>query len=179
MSNEEMLAAIQDAVNNAIQNNPRSVDIALIISIVALIVSAISPIISSFISGRYQLKVAKLEAEEELKRKQLEMEAATKQRDHEFYEQHKAEVIERYLNSVGKAIQNFATGNRQEFGESMGEIYMYVDKSLWDLLDSIAKKFDKRNPSNPTDEFKELCQKLSTYGIRSENKEHPNDAQEQ
>lgn len=178
MSKEEMLSAIQEAVQNAIQNTPSGVNIALVISIVALIVSALSPVISSIISGKYQIKVAIIEAEEELKRKQLEIETEAMRRSHEFFEQHRAEVIERYINSVGKTIQNFAAGNREGFGESMGEIYMYVDQSLWPLLDSIAKKFDRRNPGDPSAELRELCQKLSGDGIRTKYKGHPDAAQE-
>lgn len=165
MLGEEFVQAVQVASSK--------VDISLIISIVALIISALSPVISSVINGKYQLKVTKIETEEELKRKKMELEAEAQRRYHEFYEQHRAEVIERYINSVGKTIQNFAAGNRQEFGESMGEIYMYVDESLWPLLDSIAQKLDRRNPSDPSPELRELCQKLSHNNIRAECEKQP------
>lgn len=171
MPPEEITAAIQEAVQNVAPETSGSVDVALIIAIIALIVSALSPIISSVIGGIYQLKAAKVEAEEELKRKQLEIDAEAKRRYHEFYEQHRAAVIERYINAVGKAAQNFVVGNRQEFGESMGEIYMYVDQSLWPLLDSIAGKINKHTPGDPSTELKELCQKLSADSVRPKHEE--------
>lgn len=174
MPPEEVTAIIQDAVQNATSEATGSVDVALIIAIIALIVSALSPIISSVIGGTYQLKAAKMEAEEELKRKQLEIDAEAKRRYHEFYEQHRAAVIERYINAVGKAAQNFAVGNRQEFGESMGEIYMYVDQSLWPLLDSIAGKINKHTPSDPSAELKELCKKLTVDSVRPKHEVNPN-----
>ena len=170
MQREELVQAVQTVSSD--------IDVSLIISIIALVVSALSPIISSIINGKYQIKVAKLEAEEELKRKRLEIEAEAQRRYHEFYEQHRAEVIERYINSVGKAIQRFASGNLQEFGESMGEVYMYIDKSLWPLLDTIARKLDRHNPVDPSAEFRELCQKLSYDSVRAKYKEHPDSPQE-
>jgi len=87
--------------------------------------------------------------------------------------QHRAEVIERYINAVGKAVQNFATSNRQEFGEVMGEIYIYVDESLWPLLDAIANKIDKHNPSDPTDDLRKLCQALAKDGVRLRSQNNP------
>lgn len=167
-----------DQVVQAAETISNGVDISLIISIIALVVSALSPVLSSIISGKYQIKVTKMETEAELKQKQLELDAEAKRRYHEFYEQHRAEVIERYINSVGRAVQHFAVGNRQEFGESMGEIYMYVDQSLWPLLDTIARKLDRRNFIDPTPELRELCQKLSYYSIRAKNEEQPDSSQE-
>lgn len=143
------------------------VDLSLIISIIALAVSFFSPILVSVINGRYQMKVKALEVEEELKRKKLDLEQEAKRQYHEFYEKHRAEVIERYINSVGKAIQHFAAGDRRAFGESMGEIYMYVDESLWPLLDAIASKLDRNNYRDPSKELRELCQKLSDKNIRA------------
>lgn len=168
-----------DEVVQAAETISSGIDISLIISIIALVVSALSPILSSIISGKYQIRVTKMETEAELKRKQLELNAEAKRRYHEFYEQHRAEVIERYINSVGRAIQHFAVGNRQEFGESMGEIYMYVDESLWPLLDTIAKKLDKNNPRDPSAELRELCQKLSYNGVRAKNEEQPDSPKKQ
>lgn len=157
----------QEAVQTAVQN-ANSIDVSLVISIVALILSILSPVASSIISGVFHFA-----------EKKMELKAEAERRNHEFYEQHRAEVIERYINAVGKAAQNFRVGNRQEFGESMGEIYMYVNQSLWPLLDSIANKFDRHNPGDPSAELKELCQRLSSDNIRPKHKENPDCADHQ
>lgn len=167
---------IEQAAQTAVASG--EIDLALKISIIALIVSAVSPLLSSIISGIFQLITKRIETASEIRQKQLELKAEAERRHHEFYEQHRAEVIERYINSVGKAIQDFASGNRQQFGESMGEVYMYVDKSLWPLLDSIAKKFDRHNPVDPSEELMELCQKLSEEGIRAKYEERLNSPSE-
>lgn len=137
-----------------------SMDLSLLISIVALVLSVLSPVISSIISGLFHYN-----------EKKLELKSESERRNHEFYEQHRAEVIERYINAAGKASKSFSDGNLQEFGASMGEIYMYVDQSLWPLLDSIASKIDKDRSGDPTAELRVLCQKLSTYNIRPPQKE--------
>lgn len=142
--------------------NANSIDLSLIIALAALILSLISPIISSIINGMFRLK-----------EKEIELKAEAEKRDQDFYVQHRAEVIERYINAVGKAVQNFAASNRQEFGEVMGEIYIYVDESLWPLLDVIADKIDKHNPSDPTDDLRKLCQALAKDGVRPRNQDNP------
>ena len=146
-----------------VSETAKGIDLSLAIAIAALILSALSPLVSSIIGGIFHYM-----------EKKLELKAEVERRNHEFYEQHRAEVIERYINAVGKAAQNFAVGNRQEFGESMGEIYMYVDKSLWPLLDSIASKINKHTPGDPSAELRELCQKLSADSIRPKHEGKPN-----
>lgn len=148
---------VEQVVEQTAENVNR-IDLSLVVALAALILSLISPIISSLISGVFRLK-----------EKELELKAETEKRDQDFYVQHRAEVIERYINAVGKAAQNFAATNRQEFGEVMGEIYIYVDESLWPLLDTIADKIDKHNPADPTDDLRKLCQALAKDGGRPRN----------
>ncbi len=142
-----------------ITETAKNIDLSLVISVTALILSVLSPVISSIIGGIFRIR-----------EKKLDLKAEAERRNHEFYEQHRAEVIERYINTVGKAAQYFAAGNIQEFGESMGEIYLYVDQTLWPLLDSIAAKINRHNPSDPSAELRELCKKLSANSVRSEQK---------
>ncbi len=151
-----------------ITETAKNIDLSLVISIAALILSVLSPVISSVIGGVFHIR-----------EKKLDLKAEAERRNHEFYEQHRAEVIERYINTVGKAAQNFVIGNIQEFGESMGEVYMYVDQSLWPLLDSIAAKINRHNFSDPSAELRELCKKLSADGVRPEHKEELNSADKQ
>ncbi len=147
----------------------KSIDfLSLVISIAALILSVLSPVISSIIGGIFHLK-----------EKKMELDAESKRWNHEFYEQHRAEVIERYINAVGKAAQIPKADNLLEFGESMGEIYIYVDQSLWYLLDLITEKIKKHNPENPSKELMELCKKLSTDGVRPKHEEKPNSTDKQ
>ena len=154
---------VAEQVAEQVVENASSIDLSLVIALAALILSLISPIISSVVSGLFRLK-----------EKGLEIKAEAEKRDQDFYVQHRSEVIERYINAVGKAIQNFATSNRQEFGELMGEIYIYVDESLWPLLDSIANKINKHNPGDPTDDLRKLCKELAKDGVRSRSQSEPN-----
>lgn len=141
-----------------INNTVHSINLSLVISVAALALAVLSPILSSIISGIFRLK-----------ERAIEIEAEKEKRNQEFYEQHKAEVIEKYINTIGK-FSRFASGANQEaFGESMGEIYLYVDESLWPLLDSIANKINKNNPGNPSNELIQLCKALSANGIRAKN----------
>ena len=102
-------------------------DLSLVIAVAALVLSVLSPVLSSVISGTFRIK-----------EKKIELNAEKAKWDQTFYAQHRAEVIERYLNVVGKYSKLPATSTREEFGSCMGEIYLYVNRSLWPILDSIA-----------------------------------------
>lgn len=133
-----------------------SIDFSLVISLVALVLSVVSPVIASVISGYFHLK-----------EKNLEIEAESKKRRQEFYEEHRAEVIERYIKNVGKACRTNSRDSLVDFGETMGEIYLYVDVDLWPILDSIAKQLTPHSISNPSEELIKLCMELSKKHIRS------------
>lgn len=132
------------------------IDLPLTISLVALILSVVSPVIASIISGAFQIW-----------QKRIELNAAKEKRKQRFYEQHRAEVIERYIRAVGKACRMGTVANLDEFGASMGEIYLYVSKDHWELLDRIATKLDRQKFVNPSEDLTKLCKALSDENIRS------------
>lgn len=131
-------------------------DLSLIISVVALVLSILSPVLSAIIGGIFHWR-----------EKRLELKAEFERRNHEFYEQHKAKVIEQYINAVGRAVQISSDENRQAFGESMGEIYMYIDPIHWELLDSISGKIKGNNSASAIDDFRKLCKILQKSKVRS------------
>lgn len=141
---------------NQIVSTTNGIDLSLAISLVALVLSVVSPVISSIISGAFQIW-----------KKKIEVKADKEKREQRFYEQHRVEVIERYIRAVGKACRMGTAANFDEFGASMGEIYLYVSEKHWDLLNSIATKLDRQKFMNPSEEFTELCKALSNEGVRS------------
>lgn len=136
--------------------------ISLIIAFAALLFSLLSPIVSAFISGRYRLK-----------EKQLESEIEQKKQYRTFYEEHRAQVIEKYLNAVGRACKSSSYDVLADYGEASGEIYFYVDESLWPLLDRINAKLTYHMYQSPAEEFLALCKALSTENIRSKQSAQP------
>lgn len=152
-----MDASIQQAVQSQITP-------AFCISIAALILSALSPFASAIISGHFRLK-----------EKKMDLDAEEKRRRQQFYDQHRAEVIEAYITAVGSVARGKNYSDVVEYGKSMGEIYLYADESLWPLLDSISEKITRNRSEDVTEELKELCKKLSRYEVRSEKKYIPDD----
>ncbi|HJG85747.1 hypothetical protein [Pseudoflavonifractor capillosus] len=134
-------------------------DLSLVIAIAALVLSALSPLISALISGLFQIK-----------EKTLEISAKQREQERDFYYRHRAEVIERYISTAGQAI---LSGRYYDFGNSMGEIYFYVDESLWPLLDNIAECFHNDKWFMAKGDFIKLCKELSSTEIRTQNKEQP------
>ena len=106
-------------------------DLSLIIALAALLLSILSPFFSAWINGHYRLKEKKLDIAAEREKEQQT-----------FYVHHRAEVIERYISAAGSAIKNPCPDTMAAFGASQGEVYLYVDASLWpelDKLDSMVK----------------------------------------
>lgn len=99
---------------------------AVLISLVALLFSFISPVISSIINGHYRIK-----------EKKLDLQAEEKRRQHDFVDRRKADTIAKYLSSAGAFCKNDHVGNLDNFGSTMGEIYLHVDPSNWPLINQI------------------------------------------
>lgn len=137
-------------------------DLSLVIAIAALVLSAVSPLISSLVNGHFRIKEKKLDITE----KQFEQER-------DFYYRHRAEVIESYIKATGQFIESGSCAKQENFGATMGEIYFYVDKSLWPLLDHILYTIHTDRYYDAKDDFIELCKALSSADIRAENKRQP------
>ena len=132
-------------------------NLSLFISVAALVLSVLSPLISALVNVIFRIK-----------EKNIDIAAKQKEQEREFYYQHRAEVIERYISSAGKAIQ---TDRDQDFVTAMGEVYIYVDKSLWPLIDNIAQYVYSDNAFAAKDDFIELCKALSAEDIRTKHKD--------
>lgn len=138
-------------------------DLSVLISIVAIILAAVSPFASAIISGLFRLKERKLDLDaEEIRRK------------NEFYDRHRAEVIEQYISAVGLLAQRTSKESLDKFGSASGEIYLYVDQEHWELLDSINEKAFSSSPYDLYPLFIELCKRLSSENIRPKHYKTPN-----
>lgn len=147
-----------------------SIDVSTAISICAVLFSLCSAVAAPVITGHYRLK-----------EKKLELRAEARRRQKEYYEAHRAEVIERYISAAGYACQSPSDGNAS-FGAVQNEIYLYVDESLWPKLDEIALRLKRDsaltdeerrylkasgNSAPPFSELTELCKALAVSGVRT------------
>ncbi|WP_297201412.1 hypothetical protein [uncultured Flavonifractor sp.] len=119
-------------------------NLSLFISVAALVLSVLSPLISALVNGIFRIK-----------EKNIDIAAKQKEQEREFYYQHRAEVTDR----------------DQDFVTAMGEVYIYVDKSLWPLIDKIAQYVYSDNAFAAKDDFIELCKALSAEDIRTKHKD--------
>ena len=124
----------------------------LFISIAALVLSAASPIVSAIV----QIKERKLEIKADLERRQQE-----------YYDKHRAEAIEKYIGAVGEFCKTESIKSLEPLGASMGEIYFYVDQSLWPILDAISEKVRRHGFEPPDNELIHLCKALSDDKVRA------------
>lgn len=141
-------------------------DLSLVIAIAALVLSALSPLISALVSGVFNIK-----------EKQLDISAKENEREQEFFYRHRAEVIENYIKATGAEIESLRHIH-PNFGSVMGEIYLYVDSSLWPLLDRISQYVHTDTASQAKDDFITLCKALSSAEIRTQNEPQPKDTDE-
>ena len=137
-----------------------ALDLSLVIAIAALVLSALSPLVSSLISGLFRIKEQK-----------LELVAKQKEQERDFYYRHRAEVIEKYISVTGQVIESGHYKEQVAFGAAVGEIYIYVDETLWPLLDNISQHIHTDNCFAAKDDFIKLCKALSSTDIRTQNKE--------
>lgn len=134
-------------------------EISTIISGAALVLAILSPIISSWISGHYRMKELEI------------MKKGEKEKRHqEFFEEHRAAVIEKYMSAVGKCCNHYNLANKDNLGEYMGEIYLYVDKSLWPLIDKINGAIFAQK-AVPIEDFTQLCKQLMDDNVRPKHQE--------
>lgn len=133
--------------------------VTLFIAIAALIVSVMGPLASAHV---------------QLKSKRLEISAEAEKRHQELYENHRSEVVERYLTAAGKACMMHQPDNIAAFGSVAGEIYLYVDESLWPLVDKINAYLDNEGAESPIAELTKLCKALSRESKQSAN--HPKES---
>jgi hypothetical protein len=100
--------------------------IALIVSISALLLSIVSPIVTAIINGHYSIK-----------EKELTMRSENVKENNEFYVKHRTEVIESYIASAGAVVYHHNNTSKTDFGKCATEIYLYIDESEWNYIDSI------------------------------------------
>ena len=102
------------------------IDASLIISIVALVASILSPLITAVAQGHFRLQ-----------EKQMEIDDAKQRRDQQYYTEHRTEIIENYIHTGMRAAAIGAADDIAAFEVASGEIYFYLPKDYWDLLDII------------------------------------------
>ena len=89
--------------------------ISIIISGIALVVSVVSPVLTAAINNHHETKMYKLR----------------------FHDEHKAIVIENYLQAAGRCISAKDDIAFQNYGEAYGEIFFYAPESLWNKITSL------------------------------------------
>lgn len=138
------------------------VDWSLIIAVAALAFSLASPIVAAWISGHYQLK-----------QKQLEFKNAKELRQQQFFDEHRAQVIETYITTAGAAIQEPSHQTMVSFGKSAGEIYLYVPDTLWRQIDTLNEEIADGDTDAAEATFTMLCKALSKENIRPHDQGEP------
>lgn len=131
-------------------------DVSTKIALIALTFSLVSPIISSCINGYYDMK-----------RIDKENERRAEEHKQNFYIQHRAEVIESFIRNMGKCLQYSNEENFIDFSASSGEIYLYVDKSLWPMIDTVIEKARQNAQEEGLKVFYSLCKALSSTDVRT------------
>lgn len=126
-----------------------SIDTSLIISIVALVASAVSPLVTALLQGRFRLR-----------EKQMEIDDAKRRRDQQYYTEHRAEIIENYIHTGMKAAAIGAPDDIAAFEVASGEIYFYLPKDYWDLLDIIDDYAERDEYNDIRVPMTMLCKRL-------------------
>lgn len=106
-----------------------------IISGITLLAAIFSPAITTVINNRHTAKMQRME----------------------YYEKHKAEVIEKYIQAAGKAIKNATDTCMQEYGEASTEVYFYIPEEYWDILDELDNRISNYDYAEARLCLREFC----------------------
>ena len=103
----------------------------------------------------------------------MELQADQQRHRWKYYEQHRAEVIERYLDAVGSWLLYSSAKATSELCAAAGEIYLYVDESLWSILDDIANGMLGSPTEQLHRQYRVLCKALVHYDVRAKHEPQP------
>lgn len=131
------------------------IDLTLIVAIAALVLSIISPFVSAWINGYYRIK-----------EKELDASAENKRYHRQFYETHRAEVIERYISAASSRIASDNIESEANYLSAMSEVYLYLDKSLWKFVHDVNSGIDTNDDSLAISSLLSLCKNLARNGVR-------------
>ena len=107
---------------------------------IALILSILSPIITSFMNNKHQLKM----------------------HDLNFYQAHRAEVLEHYISATGKAITYHSSQNTGNYNEAYGEFLIYINDKILDKVQKLNilinnSSYDSYIRAKAVSIFDEIC----------------------
>ncbi len=120
----------------------------IIIMGISLLIAISTPIITAIINSHHEIKMYKLR----------------------FYNEHKSEVIEGFLKTVGNCIYYSDESNLHSLGEYFGEIYLYTPPSMHDKITELSKCLQYANMDNDKARiiFIDISTELSKNPPRSE-----------
>lgn len=120
----------------------------IVISGVTLIAAIASPIITTQLNNRFQMRVHR----------------------QQFYDEHRAQTIEKFVSSVGQLCSDIEREQfLREYGKNSSEIYLYIPENLWDNVDRINLAIYTENYKQARTELTELCKALNKYPPRFKN----------
>ena len=139
-----------------------------IFSLAAMIAAVASPIIVAWINNRYQAK----------------------KESRDFYEKHRCEVIECYLQNTARFLYDNTPQNEssRDYGSALAEIYMYTPEALWPAIDemnelALAWYSADDHPSRTyysgqaKSKYRELCKSFSDFARSPKSKKKYRHAQ--
>ena len=128
--------------------------LSCIVSVCALVASIFSPVFVTFLNNRFQ----------------------SKKEERDFYQRHRCEVIERYLQCTARFMydKSINSSASSEYGSSLAEIYMYVPSDLWTHIDKMSQSIDTYVRANDykqqmqylddaKKDYQELCKLFSDF----------------
>lgn len=117
-----------------------------IISGIALIAAVISPVLTTIINNSHQ----------------------TKNNNRNYYESHRAEVIESYIRYTG-SMSNMCSSSEdfRQYGKYSKEIYLYLPENLWHYIDEIDCYISESQYVVVSETLSQLCKELNQYHPRS------------
>ena len=129
-------------------------DQAVVVSVGVFILAAVG----SLAGAIAQVRIAKTQAKNDEKKQRMF-----------FYEQHRAEAIEKYLDLAGAVCKYDTPEAFKAFGAVCYQAYLYIPPEHWGLVDAINNKLTLGSTEAPLKELAALCQALATDTIKVRN----------
>lgn len=146
---------IEQPIHQTMQQSGIQIDLSMAIALAALILSVLSPFISSLLDGHYRIKEKKLDImqENEKYRKQ-------------FYEEHRAKVVEHYIKAVSNRMTALTVESESDYIASMSEVLLYLDNPLQKYVFDINNGIDTNDNSVVISSLISLSKELQKDGLR-------------
>lgn len=111
----------------------------LIVALITAVSAIASPVVTAVINNRHEYKMRKLE----------------------LIQNQKIKAIQGYTTNCSNYLSSNSNRTREEYYKSYGEIFLYVNKHNWKIIESLHSEIENGSWDSALKNLRIVCQSLS------------------